>query len=89
MTSYVDVDTSEEALKEDEELQAAVEQIVVKGANVIIEDVKNDVNGVYEQFKAIILSVFPFIATWSKDRGRFLILQNLVSAATSRQYQLR
>lgn len=71
MTSYVDVDTSEEALKEDEELQAAVEQIVVKGANVIIEDVKNDVNGVYEQFKAIILSVFPFLVTWSEDRERF------------------
>ena len=71
MTSYVDVDTSEEALKEDEELQAAVELIVAKASNVIIEDVKNDVSGVYEQFKAIILSVFPFIVTWSEDRERF------------------
>ena len=71
MTSYVDVDTSEEALKEDIELQEAVEQIVVKGANVIIEDVKNDVNGVYEQSKAILLGVFPFIVTWSEDHDRF------------------
>ncbi len=71
MTSYIDVDTSEEALLEDEELQQAVEQIVVKGAEIIIEDVKNDVNGVYEQLKALFLAAFPFIVTWSNDHDRF------------------
>eukprot|EP00531_Pseudo-nitzschia_arenysensis_P000470 CAMPEP_0116127858 /NCGR_PEP_ID=MMETSP0329-20121206/7056_1 /TAXON_ID=697910 /ORGANISM="Pseudo-nitzschia arenysensis, Strain B593" /LENGTH=1025 /DNA_ID=CAMNT_0003621969 /DNA_START=35 /DNA_END=3112 /DNA_ORIENTATION=- len=71
MTSYVDVDTSEEALLEDVELQEAVEQIVVKGAEIIMEDVKNDVNGVYEQGKTLFLGVFPFIVTWSNDHDRF------------------
>ena len=49
----------------------SVEKIVVKATNVIVEDVKNDVSGVYEQFKAVIVSVFPFIVTWSEDRERF------------------
>jgi diacylglycerol kinase (ATP) len=73
MTSYVDVDTSEEALQEDVELQEAVEQIVAKGAEIIIEDVKNDVNGVYEQFKAFLLGLFPFIVAWSENHALFWI----------------
>jgi hypothetical protein len=46
MTSYVDVDLSEEALQEDVELQEAVEKMLEKGAVAIITDVKNDVSGV-------------------------------------------
>ena len=82
MTSYVDVDLSEEALQEDVELQEAVEQIVAKGAEIIIEDVKNDVNGVYEQSKAFFLGIFPFIVTWSEDHEKFWIdMEHLFIAA--------
>eukprot|EP00535_Pseudo-nitzschia_heimii_P007011 CAMPEP_0197189562 /NCGR_PEP_ID=MMETSP1423-20130617/19992_1 /TAXON_ID=476441 /ORGANISM="Pseudo-nitzschia heimii, Strain UNC1101" /LENGTH=82 /DNA_ID=CAMNT_0042641709 /DNA_START=13 /DNA_END=258 /DNA_ORIENTATION=+ len=73
MTSYVDVDTSEEALQEDVELQEAVEQMVAKGAEIIIEDVKNDVSGVYEQSKAFFFGLFPFIVTWSDNHDLFWI----------------
>lgn len=83
MTSYVDVDTSEEALQEDVELQEAVEQIVAKGAEIIIGDVKNDVNGVYEQFKTFLLGVFPFIVTWSENHARFWMdMEHLAIAAS-------
>ena len=37
--SYYDVDRSEEALQEDEELIEAVEKMVTKGAEAIIDDV--------------------------------------------------
>lgn len=71
MTSYVDVDLSEEALQEDVELQEAVEKMLEKGAVAIITDVKNDVSGVYEQFKAFFEGLFPFIVYWSEDRNNF------------------
>ena len=71
MTSYVDVDTSEEALQEDVELQEAVEQMVAKGAEAIITDVKNDVNGVYEQLKTFFEGLFPFVVYWSADHALF------------------
>mmetsp|Transcript_23617 Transcript_23617/g.65529 ORF Transcript_23617/g.65529 Transcript_23617/m.65529 type:complete len:1027 (-) Transcript_23617:108-3188(-) len=82
MTSYVDVDTSEEALQEDVELQEAVEQIVQKGAEIIIEDVKKDVNGVYEQSKAFFLGLFPFIVSWSEDHNRFWVDMERFTIAT-------
>mmetsp|Transcript_33369 Transcript_33369/g.37227 ORF Transcript_33369/g.37227 Transcript_33369/m.37227 type:complete len:1098 (+) Transcript_33369:235-3528(+) len=73
MTSYVDVDLSEEALQEDVELQEAVENMVTKGAEAIITDVKNDVSGVYEQMKDFFGGLFPFIVYWSEDRTLFWI----------------
>jgi diacylglycerol kinase (ATP) len=71
MTSYVDVDRSEEALQEDEELIEAVEQIVVKSAEAIITDVKNDVSGFYETVRGRFDRIFPFVGYWRADHALF------------------
>jgi diacylglycerol kinase (ATP) len=78
MTSYVDVDRSEEALQEDEELIEAVEQIVAKSAEAIITDVKNDVSGFYETLKRRFDRMFPFVEYWTADHALFwLDMQHL------------
>ncbi|KAG7366557.1 diacylglycerol kinase accessory domain protein [Nitzschia inconspicua] len=71
MTSYVDVDRSEEALQEDEELIEAVELIVAKSAEAIITDVKNDVSGFYETIKNWFDRIFPFVEYWRADPALF------------------
>jgi diacylglycerol kinase (ATP) len=78
MTSYVDVDRSEEALQEEEELIEAVEQIVAKSAEAIITDVKKDVSGFYETIKNRIDRIFPFVVYWRADQALFwLDMQHL------------
>lgn len=69
--SYVDVETSAEAIKEDEELIEAVEQIVGKASKAIIEDVKNDVSGFYFQARLFFDNLFPFLVYWREDRSLF------------------
>jgi diacylglycerol kinase (ATP) len=71
--SYYEVDRSEEALQEDEELIEAVEKIVTKGAEAIITDVKNDVSGVYERIKSFLDRFFPFLEYWRADHALFWI----------------
>jgi hypothetical protein len=78
MTTYVDVDTSAEAIQEDEELIEAVSQIVEKtntlvkgGAEIILEDVKNDVFNVTDTVRQAIVGVFPFLVYWREDRSLF------------------
>lgn len=71
MTSYVDIDTSEEALREDVEIREAVEQMVAKGAEAIITDVKNDFSGFYELITYYFYLVFPFVVDWKEDRDVF------------------
>ena len=74
MTTYVDIDTSAEAIQEDEELIEAVNQIVErtgqvveKTAEIIYEDVKNDVSGFYLKVRQTVYAVFPFLVYWKED----------------------
>jgi len=78
MTTYVDVDTSAEAIQEDEELIEAVNQIVEKTgqvvektAEIIYEDVKNDVSGFYLKVRQTVYTIFPFFVYWKEDRALF------------------
>ena len=71
MTTYVDVDTSAEAIQEDEELIEAVNQIVEKTAEIIYEDVKNDVSSFYLQVLHVIETLFPFLVYWREDSALF------------------
>ncbi|CAJ1957266.1 unnamed protein product [Cylindrotheca closterium] len=71
MTTYVDVDRSAEAIQEDEELIEAVNQIVEKTAEIIYEDVKNDVSGFYLKVRQSIYTMFPFLMCWKDDRALF------------------
>lgn len=71
MSTYVDVDTSAEALQEDEELIEAVNQIVEKTAEIIYTDVKNDVSGFYLKLKQMMYTAFPFLVYWKEDHVLF------------------
>lgn len=71
MSTYVDVDTSAEALQEDEELIEAVNQIVEKTAEIIYTDVKNDVSGFYLKVRHMMYTAFPFLVYWKEDHALF------------------
>ena len=72
MTSYVDVETSAEAIQEDEELIEAVEEIVQKSAEAIYADIKNEVSDIYMRIVVFIQLNFPFLIYWREDRSLFL-----------------
>lgn len=71
MSTYVDVDRSAEAIQEDEELIEAVNQIVEKTAEIIYEDVKNDVSGIYLHLRLTVEALFPFLVYWKEDAAFF------------------
>jgi hypothetical protein len=71
MSTYVDIDTSAEAIQEDKELIEAVNQIVEKTAEIIYADVKNDVSGFYLQLRRTAEALFPFLAYWREDNALF------------------
>ena len=65
------METSAEAIQEDEELIEAVEQIVEKAAEAIYEDIKNDFSGFYIRTRFVIENMFPFLVYWREDRSFF------------------
>jgi hypothetical protein len=69
--SYVDVDTSAEALQEDAELIEAVNEIVDKAATAVYTDIKNDVSGVLFRVRYFMDTAFPFIVDWREDPTAF------------------
>lgn len=82
MTSYLDIDTSPEAIHEDEEIIEAMEMISSKVAEAIITDVKNDVSNVAERAKNIFDRIFPFAEAWRNDHDVFWTdIQHLTIAA--------
>eukprot|EP00980_Cylindrotheca_fusiformis_P022873 scaffold9857_cov127-Cylindrotheca_fusiformis.AAC.19 len=71
MSTYVDIDRSAEAIQEDEELIEVVNHIVEKTAEIIYEDVKNDVSGICLQLRLTIEAMFPFLVYWKENSAYF------------------
>lgn len=69
--SYVDVETSAEALQEDEELIEAVNEIVEAAAVAVYTDIKNDVSGVLFRIRFFLENAFPFLIDWREDPAAF------------------
>lgn len=69
--SYVDVETSAEALQEDEELIEAVNEIVETAATAIYTDIKNDVSGIILRIRYFMDTAFPFLVDWREDPTAF------------------
>ena len=67
MTSYIDIDTSPEAILEDEEIIEAVEKVSSKAVEIAIWTVKDDVTTVQN----IVDTYFPFIKVWRNDHSVF------------------
>lgn len=61
------METSAEALLEDEELIDAVNEMVEVAANAIYEDLKNDVSGVLARIHYVVSRFFPFLVDWRND----------------------
>ncbi len=64
---YLDMETSAEALQEDEELIEAVNEIVENAANAIYTDIKNDVSGILYRIRNFLDTVFPCLVDWRED----------------------
>mmetsp|Transcript_6662 Transcript_6662/g.19498 ORF Transcript_6662/g.19498 Transcript_6662/m.19498 type:complete len:991 (+) Transcript_6662:320-3292(+) len=71
MSVLTDVETSAEALQEEEELIEAVEQLVQTAAVAIYEDIRNDVDSMVHRTGAFINTIFPFLARWRSTHGLF------------------
>jgi len=69
--SYVDVETSAEALQEAEELIEAVNEIVEAAATAVYTDIKNDVSGALAKTRYVLETAFPFLIDWKEDPAAF------------------
>ena len=69
--NYVDVETSAEALQEDEELIEAVTEIVEAAATAVYTDIKNDVSGILLRIRYFLETAFPFLIDWREDPAAF------------------
>ena len=69
--NYVDVETSAEALQEDEELIEAVTEIVEAAATAVYTDIKNDVSGILLRIRYFLETAFPFLIDWREDPEAF------------------
>lgn len=70
MTSYVDVETSPEALQEDEELIEAVNVLVGTVSGKVKTEIENEVNGLILEVRSFIETRFPLIKTYQEDPSR-------------------
>ena len=65
------METSAEALQEDEELIEAVNEIVETAATAIYTDIKNDVSGIILRIRYFMDTAFPFLVDWREDPTAF------------------
>ena len=69
--SLIDVETSAEAIQEDEELIEAVEQLVETAAVSLYTEIMNEVNAILTRFDTTIKILFPILVYWREDRTLF------------------
>ena len=69
--SLFDVETSAEAIQEDEELIEAVGQLVETAAVAVYTDIKRDVDTFVSRVKNIIETLWPFLVRWRQDETLF------------------
>ena len=75
MANYVDIETSAEALQEDEELIEAVEAIVEIAAVSVKSQITHEINTFLEQAQTIVDTLFPILVDYRIDP--FLIWSDL------------
>jgi diacylglycerol kinase (ATP) len=70
MSSYVDVETSPEALAEDEELIEAVEKFAGKVSETVRTEIESEVSDLVQRIRVLAESLFPVLIEYQHDRGR-------------------
>ena len=67
MANYVDIETSAEAIQEDEELIEAVEAIVEIAAVSVTTQIMRDINSSLEQVQTFVEAIFPILVDYRND----------------------
>lgn len=70
MTTYIDVETSPDAIQEDEELIEAVEALVETAAVSVWSEIQSDLEHVRSRCERFIEMFFPILLDYREDRSR-------------------